>query len=610
MVVFESLRSGGTVAGSFGTIPYSHTVHRFSLGNHWRLMAVLAALSVAPACLLIKGMDGKPVSVPARPATVVLAKRGRQMARKQPRLRVPVALQKTAKLEMIEDRMDGSVTSNTYFSASIDLSDDAAPKVGDKASDKAGNMISGMTSEMPGLAAGYGNAAPIRPDPFTLILGSKDQPPARPGQKSTGARGVPINVSIAAESPAPAVKRLVAMPRKQQNLNDIEGTLSISDADWDALGHQLGTDHLQAGERLEIIYTDGNGGEAGSHILLARYVDKAGQERLIARQSNGQCQEIRNRALYDRLVAEALARHDDEAVIEDDAEPVKAAALARAKADYPQVMARMKQQGVPQAVALQVVDLLKINDLHVSDDNGSLSSLHVVFRKTESGAVELVFLSVDDHGEEKRFYRYRDHDGHKAEFLDESGRSASKPLLSNPVPGGRSNDGFGWRMHPILHRPEFHNGVDYDAPMGAPILAAGDGVVIKISSEPGYGKYVRVKHDFSYTTTYAHISGTAKGLKVGDRVTQGQVIAYIGSTGLSTGPHLYYELRMGDKYADPTKTRVAAGTVLQGDALSAFHKDMERVNDIARSVVDEAKSVATAVGDGIGNVVVRPANGG
>ena len=107
------------------------------------------------------------------------------------------------------------------------------------------------------------------------------------------------------------------------------------------------------------------------------------------------------------------------------------------------VAAGLRLGGVPQAVALQVVDLLKINDLHVSDDNGSLSSLHVVFRKTESGAVELVFLSVDDHGEEKRFYRYRDHDGHKAEFLDESGRSASKPLLSNPVPGGRSNGARG-----------------------------------------------------------------------------------------------------------------------------------------------------------------------
>lgn len=601
MVGVEPCKAGELELEFFGTIRHSQTVRPFCLRNHWRTVTVLVLLACAPAAVMVKFMDGTFTKAPAaRPAVALLAKRNRQTARKQPRLRVPTVAIKTAKLDMLEARMDGSLTSKTYFSANIDLSD-ASPA--ETREDQAG--IASM--------AGYGNAEASRADPFHLILrGEQAAEPSHPGPRlqNQPIRGVPINVSVATESPAPPVRRLVAMPAKSQHLSDIEGALDVSDDEWRALGDKLGIDSLQPGERLEIIYSDTDDRTGNSHVILARYVSKKGQERLIARQNNGQCEEIRDRAVYDRLVAQALARHDDEAVVQDAHVSNRKSAVARAKADYPSVMAHMKLEKVPLEVALQVVELLKLNNIHVSDDNDALSKLHIVFRKADDDGVELVFLGINEGGQEKRFYRYPGRDGREAEFLDENGRSVSKPLMSNPVPGGRSNDGFGWRMHPILHRPEFHNGVDFDAPMGSPIVAAGDGEVIKISSESGYGKYVRVKHDFGYTTTYAHISGTAKGLKVGDRVSQGQVIAFIGSTGLSTGPHLYYELRMGDKYADPTKTKISAGTVLQGDALSAYHREMNRVDDIAQFVMTQAKSVATAVGDGIEKVVIRPANGG
>jgi murein DD-endopeptidase MepM/ murein hydrolase activator NlpD len=595
MVGVEPCKAGELELEFFGTIHHSQTVRPFSLRSHWRMVSVLALLACVPAGVLVKFMDGTFVKAPVRPAVILLAKRHRQTARKQPRLRVPVMAMKTAKLDLLEARMDGSLASNTYFSASIDLSDASASEAKDE------------QQTIPTMA-GYGDASPVRPDPFNLILRGQQGPelPAlHPGPRlqSQPMRGVPINVSVATESPAPMVRRLVAMPAKPQHLRDIGGALDVSDDEWSALGHTLGIQNVQPGERLEIIYSDATGQTDSSHIVLARYVSKRGHERLIVRQSNGECQEIHDRAVYERLLAEAAAHHDDEAVVQDAAVSVKRSAIIKAKADYPSVMAHMKREKVPMVVALQVVELLKLNDVHVSDDNDALSKLHVVFRKDEDGKVELVFLGLNEGDHEKRFYRYPGQRGNEAEFLDENGRSVSKPLMKNPVPGSRSNDGFGWRMHPILHRPEFHNGVDYDAPMGSPILAAGDGVVIKISYESGYGKYVRVKHDFGYTTTYAHISGTAKGLKVGDRVSQGQTIAFIGSTGLSTGPHLYYELRMGDKYADPTKTKIFAGTVLQGDALSAYHREVDRVDDIAKFVVASAKSVADAVGDGIEKVV-------
>ncbi|WP_321380131.1 M23 family metallopeptidase [Rhizobium sp.] len=598
MVGVEPCKAGELELELFGTIHHSQTVRRFSFRSHWRTVTVLVLMACVPAGVLVKFMDGTIAKVPARPAMVLLAKRSRQTARKQPRLRLPMFAAKTAKLDMIEARMDGSVTSNTYFSASIDLSD-ASP------------TESMQDQQAIPTMAGYGNAATPHSGPFNLILRGEegDAKILHPGPRlqDQPVRGVPINVSVATETPAPTVRRLVAMPATPQQLSDIEGALDVSDDEWAALGDKLGVDRLQPGERLEIIYGDADERTGNSHIILARYVSKKGQEHLIARQNDGQCEEIRDRAVYERLVAEAIAHHDDETVLQDSVVSTKKAAIAKAKADYPLVMEHMKREKVPLQVSLQVVELLKLNDVHVSDD--ALSKLHVVFRKTENDEVELVFLGINEGGREKRFYRYPGQHGKEAEFLDENGRSVSKPLIANPVPGSHSNDGFGWRMHPILHRPEFHNGVDYDAPMGAPIVAAGDGVVIKISSESGYGKYVRVKHDFGYTTTYAHISGTAKGLKVGDRVSQGQTIAFIGSTGLSTGPHLYYELRMGDKYADPTKTKISAGTVLQGDALSAYHREVSHVDDIAQFVMTQAKSVASAVGDGI-EKVVHPDNGG
>ncbi|TWD54303.1 murein DD-endopeptidase MepM/ murein hydrolase activator NlpD [Agrobacterium vitis] len=600
MVGVEPCRAGELELEFFGTIRPHQTVRPFSLHNHWRTVAVLVLLAALPAGVLVKFMDGNFVKAPVRPAVVLLAKRHRQVARKQPRLRVPVGAIKTAKMNMIEARMDGSLANNTYFSTSIDLSD-ASPA---ESQDDQGAVAS---------LAAYGNQNATKPDPFNLILrgergeGEEGEGHAllHPGPRlvSQPVRGVPINVSVATESPAPSVRRLVAMPAKPQDLSDIGGTLNVSDDEWAALGEKLGIQSLQPGERLEIIYSEADEVTGDSHIILARYVSKRGHEELVARQHNGQCEEIRDRAIYERLLAEALAHHDDEAVVQDTALSVKKSAIAAAKSQYPSVMAHMKREKVPMTVALQVVELLKLNDVHVSDTDDALSKLHVVFRKVESGEVELVFLGIDEGGHERRFYRYPGRLGHDAEFLDESGRSVSKPLIANPVPGSRRNDGFGWRIHPILHRPEFHNGVDFDAPMGSPIVAGGDGVVIKISSEKGYGKYVRVKHDFGYTTTYAHISGTAKGLKVGDRVYQGQVIAFIGSTGLSTGPHLYYELRLGNKYADPTKTKIQAGTVLTGDALSEYHREVVRVNDIAKFVVASAKSVADAVGDGIEKVV-------
>ncbi len=192
---------------------------------------------------------------------------------------------------------------------------------------------------------------------------------------------------------------------------------------------------------------------------------------------------------------------------------------------------------------------------------------------------ELAFVSVVSGGREWRFYRFAAaSDPSDPDFFDASGRSVSKFLLRKPVAAGRLGDGFGWRIHPVLGDRRFHEGVDYAAPFGSPIVAAGAGTIEKIDTQWGYGKYIRIRHDQGYETTYAHVSTFAPDMRVGARVRQGETIAYVGSTGLSTGPHLYYEVRINGHDVDPLRVRLAAGPVLRGDALTSFESRKARLD--------------------------------
>ncbi|WP_131113123.1 M23 family metallopeptidase [Lichenihabitans psoromatis] len=196
-------------------------------------------------------------------------------------------------------------------------------------------------------------------------------------------------------------------------------------------------------------------------------------------------------------------------------------------------------------------------------------------------------LTID--GETHRFYRFETSDDGSVDYYDRDGHSVTKFLLRKPVANGRLGDGFGWRTHPILGDRRFHQGVDYAAPYGSPVVAAGAGVVEKIDYEGGYGKYIRVRHDLGYETTYSHVSGYPRGIRVGTRVRQGETIAYIGSTGLSTGPHLYYEVKINDHNVDPLRIKLSAGRILEGEALATFARRRDRID-----VLIKASTVGTA----------------
>jgi len=183
----------------------------------------------------------------------------------------------------------------------------------------------------------------------------------------------------------------------------------------------------------------------------------------------------------------------------------------------------------------------------------------------------LKYASMVLSGKRLEFYHFVLPDGSDDHF-DANGRSVRRALLKTPVDGARISSGFGMRKHPIQGYNKMHRGVDFAAPRGTPIYAAGKGVIDRIGRNGGYGKYIRIRHNSTYKTAYAHMKSYAKGMKRGARVKQGQVIGYVGSTGNSTGPHLHYEVMVDNKQVNPRKIKLPSGKSLKGTDLEAFHQ--------------------------------------
>lgn len=209
------------------------------------------------------------------------------------------------------------------------------------------------------------------------------------------------------------------------------------------------------------------------------------------------------------------------------------------------------------------------------------------------GEVLLAALTVS--GETKRYYRFQTPDDGVVDYYDESGKSAKKFLVRKPVLAGAMRSGFGMRRHPILGYSKMHTGVDWSAPHGTPIYASGNGVVDKVGWESGYGKYIRVRHTNGYETAYGHMSGFARSMAPGARVRQGQVIGYVGSTGLSTGAHLHYEILVNGRFVDPMRIRLPRGRSLEGPHLANFERERDRISGMMnRTPGRMAQSAQTA----------------
>ena len=198
--------------------------------------------------------------------------------------------------------------------------------------------------------------------------------------------------------------------------------------------------------------------------------------------------------------------------------------------------------------------------------------------ETGENKSEVMFAALTVAGEARKYYRYVTTDDHTVDYYDETGKSAKKFLVRKPLGDGTMRSGFGTRKHPILGYIKMHTGVDWAAPRGTPIYASGGGSVDKAGWESGYGKYVKIRHANGYETAYGHMSAFARGIQPGVRVRQGQIIGYVGSTGLSTGPHLHYEILVNNRFVDPMRIRLPRGRVLEGPVLASFERERDRID--------------------------------
>ncbi len=213
---------------------------------------------------------------------------------------------------------------------------------------------------------------------------------------------------------------------------------------------------------------------------------------------------------------------------------------------------------------------------------GDLLDVIYEVEKTEDGEVvntqgaEIVYSMLKNKGRVIKHYRFKDENGYY-NYYNEKGQNIVKKLLKTPVDGARMSSNYGMRRHPILGYSRMHTGVDFAVPRGTPIYAAGDGVITYAGYKGSYGKYVSIKHNKTYSTAYAHAHRIAKGIKTGMRVRQGQVIAYVGSTGRSTGPHLHYEILRYGKHVNPTNVKFTGGNELTGKRLAAFKQHVSQI---------------------------------
>jgi murein DD-endopeptidase MepM/ murein hydrolase activator NlpD len=194
------------------------------------------------------------------------------------------------------------------------------------------------------------------------------------------------------------------------------------------------------------------------------------------------------------------------------------------------------------------------------------------------GAPHLVYASLQTAAKARALYRFQPPGDRQLAWFDGNGRSIVRSLMRTPVDGARISSSFGPRMHPVLGYTRMHKGTDFATPVGTPVYASGDGVVEFVGLHGGHGNYVRVRHSKTLETAYAHLSAYA--VAVGATVIQGQVIARSGNTGLSSGPHLHYEVIVNGEQVDPMKFQTESGRNLTGAALQAFIKERNRIDGL------------------------------
>ncbi len=254
-----------------------------------------------------------------------------------------------------------------------------------------------------------------------------------------------------------------------------------------------------------------------------------------------------------------------------------------------------RDAGVPAVVIARLIRILSW-DVDFQRDIREGDRFEILYERVadENGKTvyngNVLYAALTLSGKKTTVYRHKMKDG-VVDYFDDKGRAARKALMRTPIDGARLSSRYGKRRHPVLGYKKMHRGIDFAAPRGTPIYAAGNGTVEVAGRKGSYGNYIRIRHNGTYKTAYAHLKSFARGVRSGKRVQQGQVVGYVGTTGRSTGPHLHYEILMNGRQVNPLSIRMPSGKKLQGKALERFMATRAQFDETFASLPTE-QSVA------------------
>lgn len=416
-------------------------------------------------------------------------------------------------------------------------------------------------------------------DPAGGLAYARPDSPISAPFSSIEVRMVPENVTLLPKAqrvagdrqPTQMEERLVTV-RKNETLEDILAAHGATRAQIAsiaaAFGARRGEAPLREGHRLKLLLADMDGEGSPMQIGRINVYDGDALERTIAIRDSGDYVQVEK---VDPPQKARPRRTDDD----DDDEDSGGMRL------YNSVYETALKQEIPRPIIDELIRIFA-NDVDFQRSVSGGDAIDVFYEENEENENknELLFASITTRDETFRYYRFQTPDDNVVDFYDENGRSARKFLIRKPISAGEMRSGFGMRYHPILRYSKMHSGVDWSAPIGTPIVAAGSGVVLKAQWDSGYGRRVEIQHPNGYITTYNHMSGFAKGVTEGVRVRQGQVVGYLGSSGLSTGPHLHYEVMVNGHFVDPMRIRLTRTKEFDGRLLGDFRRERERIDSL------------------------------
>ncbi len=422
------------------------------------------------------------------------------------------------------------------------------------------------------------SSRPIAPDITGIKLAYAGEAPPSDPYAGFEARIVPENVTLLPKTASQAtggnaIGEKIVVAKKGDSVASILRDLGAQSADIKAVADLLGSvgrdGGIHEGEKLRVLMSTAAAGEPAQPVRVIVASDNAVQA-VVALADTGKYVPV-----DPKNFGTDIAETGDDNTNEDTAGGVTL---------YQSVYETALRNNVPRPI---IDDLIRIYSYDVDFQRKAQpgDSFELLYPEEDDSAAsngrnEIRYASLTVDGEVKKLYRFQSPDDAMIDYYDDTGKSAKKFLVRKPVAEGIMRSPFGLRRHPILGYTKMHTGVDWAAPTGTPIYAAGNGTIEKAGWESGYGKFVLIRHNNGYETAYGHMSAFARGIDDGTRVRQGQVIGFVGSTGLSTGSHVHYEIRVNGRFVDPMRIKLPRGRELEGTMLATFEQERTRIDDI------------------------------